>query len=81
MIRRQAAAGIGGGFASSAYKAFSQTLPPRPLAIPPLDNGRVVQINYPISGDNMLRNMQYWTSFEDMINKIWAEMEQRHAAA
>lgn len=41
------------------------------------NNGKEVVIAYPVSGDNMMQNTQHWSSFSDLINKIWDEM---HAA-
>jgi hypothetical protein len=37
-------------------------------------DGAIVRLSYPIKGDEGLKNMQHWSSFEDMISKIWAEM-------
>lgn len=37
-------------------------------------NGDVVRILYPVSGDNLMKNMQLWRDFTDLINQIWAEM-------
>jgi hypothetical protein len=39
------------------------------------NNGGIVRISYPISGDNMMKNMTHWASFKDLIDKIWAEQE------
>lgn len=45
------------------------------------NDGAVVRLAYPVSGDNMLINRDYFASFEDMVNKIWAEMHSPVAAA
>jgi hypothetical protein len=41
------------------------------------NDGAIVRLSYPVKGDNMLMNRDYWRDFSDMVNKIWAEM---HAA-
>ena len=41
-------------------------------------NTQGVHLKYPVSGDNMLINRDYWRDFPDMINQIWTEM---HGAA
>ena len=38
------------------------------------NDGAIVRLSYPVKGDAMMMNQTYWTSFEDMIQKIWAEM-------
>lgn len=45
------------------------------------NNGAIVRISYPVSGDNLMKNMALWRSFEDLINQIWAEMDAQGAAA
>ena len=37
-------------------------------------NGSIVRLLYPVSGDNLMKNMQLWRSFEDLITQLWAEM-------
>lgn len=37
-------------------------------------NGQIVRLSYPVKGDAMLINRDYWSSFPDLINKIWDEM-------
>lgn len=37
-------------------------------------NGDVVRLLYPVSGDNMMKNLALWKDFPDMIHQIWAEM-------
>ena len=37
-------------------------------------DGALVRLSYPVKGDEMMKNLQHWSSFEDMISKIWAEM-------
>jgi hypothetical protein len=37
-------------------------------------NGQEVRLCYPIKGDNMLINRDYWRDFPDLVNKIWDEM-------
>lgn len=37
-------------------------------------NGEVVRLLYPVSGDNLQKNRDYWFDFSDLVNKIWAEM-------
>lgn len=44
-------------------------------------NGQIVRLMYPVSGDNRMINMQYFSSFEDLVNKIWNEMHAPVAAA
>jgi hypothetical protein len=39
-------------------------------------NGSIVRISYPASGDNLMKNMQHWRSFAELVDKIWAEMPQ-----
>jgi hypothetical protein len=41
------------------------------------NDGAVVRLAYPVKGDAMLINRDYFTSFSDLVNKIWDEM---HAA-
>jgi hypothetical protein len=36
--------------------------------------GSVVRLSYPMKGDNKDKNRDYWRSFEDLIDQIWAEM-------
>jgi hypothetical protein len=43
-------------------------------------NGEVIRILYPVSGDNLQKNRDYWNDFSDLINKIWAEMHATVAA-
>jgi hypothetical protein len=37
-------------------------------------NGEIIRLLYPVSGDNMMINQTHWRSFEDLINLIWTEM-------
>lgn len=37
-------------------------------------NGSVVRLSYPVKGDAMLINRDHWSSFPDLVNKIWDEM-------
>jgi hypothetical protein len=37
-------------------------------------NNQGVHLKYPVSGDNMLINRDYWRDFPDLINQIWDEM-------
>ncbi len=37
-------------------------------------DGAIVRLSYPVTGDNMLINRDYWKDFPEMINKIWDEM-------
>lgn len=37
-------------------------------------NGDVVRLLYPVSGDNLMKNMALWTDFSDLVNQLWAEM-------
>lgn len=37
-------------------------------------NGQEVHLKYPVSGDAMLINRDYWKDFPDLINQIWTEM-------
>jgi hypothetical protein len=37
-------------------------------------NGKVVRLSYPVKGDNLQNNRDHWSSFTDLIDKIWAEM-------
>lgn len=39
------------------------------------NNGSIVRITYPVSGDNLMKNMQLWRDFGHLIDQIWAEME------
>ena len=36
-----------------------------------------VHLLYPVKNDAMMINQQHWSSFGDLINKIWAEQEAR----
>jgi hypothetical protein len=38
------------------------------------NDGRIVRFSYPVKGDAMLMNRDYFSSFEDLVNKVWAEM-------
>jgi hypothetical protein len=33
-----------------------------------------VHLKYPVSGDNLMKNMALWRDFPDLIDQIWAEM-------
>jgi hypothetical protein len=33
-----------------------------------------VRIKYPVSGDNMMKNMALWRDFPDLVTQIWDEM-------
>ncbi len=37
-------------------------------------DGGGVHIKYPVSGDNMMKNLALWRDFPDLVNQIWAEM-------
>lgn len=37
-------------------------------------NGEIVRLLYPVSGDNMMINQSKWKDFSDLINQIWTEM-------
>jgi hypothetical protein len=37
-------------------------------------NGTLVRLSYPVKGDNLQNNRDHWSSFTDLIDKIWAEM-------
>lgn len=37
--------------------------------------GSVVRLSYPVKGDNLQKNRDYWSSFPDLVNQIWAEMQ------
>jgi len=34
-----------------------------------------VHLLYPVKGDALMINQQHWSSFGDLVNKIWAEMQ------
>ena len=38
-------------------------------------DGRIVRLSYPVKGDAMLINRDHWSSFSDLIQKIWTEMQ------
>ncbi len=38
------------------------------------NDGAIVRLSYPVKGDNMMINQSHWSSFEDLITKLWAEM-------
>jgi len=44
-------------------------------------NGSIVRLLYPVSGDNLMKNMQLWRSFEDLITQLWAEMHPEPVSA
>ena len=44
-------------------------------------NGSIVRLLYPVSGDNMMKNMRLWSSFEDLITQLWAEMHPEAVSA
>jgi hypothetical protein len=44
------------------------------------NDGAVVRLAYPVSGDAMLINRDYFSSFSDLVNKIWDEMHATVAA-
>ncbi len=37
--------------------------------------GNTVRLSYPVKGDAMLINRDYWKDFPDLINQIWNEMQ------
>jgi hypothetical protein len=41
-----------------------------------LQNGQIIQLNYPTKGDAMMINMQHWSSFSDLVTKIHAEQNE-----
>ena len=43
-------------------------------------NGDVIRLLYPVSGDNLMKNMALWSSFGDLVDKIWNEMHATVAA-
>lgn len=38
------------------------------------NNGMAVRLSYPVKGDNLQKNRDYWKDFPDLVNKIWDEM-------
>jgi hypothetical protein len=43
-------------------------------------NQQGVHLKYPVSGDAMLINRDYFRDFSDLVNQIWAEMQAKTAA-
>ncbi len=36
-------------------------------------NGSVVRFSYPVKGDNLQKNRDYWRSFQDLVDQCWDE--------
>lgn len=43
-------------------------------------NGEVVRLLYPTTGDNMMKNQALWKDFPDLVNQIWNEQQATSAA-
>jgi hypothetical protein len=37
-------------------------------------NERGVYLKYPVLGDNMMKNQQYWRDIDDLVGQLWDEM-------
>jgi hypothetical protein len=72
------------GLSEETRRRTSQLKPGRYIKTKQNPDGRVtvevhkggseIRLLYPVSGDAMSINRDHWSSFEDLINKIWAEM-------
>ncbi len=37
------------------------------------NDGAIVRLSYPVSGDNMMKNVALWKDLADLIDQIWTE--------
>ena len=73
------------GLSSDTRKKASELRPGKYLkgrvTVELQQNGDIVRLPYPVSGDHMMKNQALWRDFSDLIAQIWAEMESTGALA